>query len=134
MITFTVEPDWQPMETAPKDGSMIAMLVLKSNFRTEGSITFVKNVRWGVMKAYPDQGEYWIPDDGYDNSLMDETPWSIERHLYNEYGTEREHNLWRGESFVAWAEVWETKIEIKLPPLPEVKREEVIFDSRWPKQ
>lgn len=128
MEVFTIRPRWLPMDDAPKDGRTIVLALASACFEKDEISTGTVEVRWGRPSHYPDAEPQWMKAQGDGNSFFMEQDWTRERHLSNEYGQEREITLYRGMSFLGWAEPWTVEVEMAEATLP--FRQDVIFDSR----
>ncbi len=136
MTVFKVEPDWQPMDTAPKDGQTIIILSASAGFMEDTVTTAYRACRWDVLTAYKevineryDDGQAkWVLAGGDGNSYIDEQEWTVEHHFHTDHGVEREINIYRGTTLVAWAYPW--AVEPQLPPINLPFRQTVIFDKR----
>lgn len=111
----TFNPDWQPIETAPKDGTRVVLRQVFVDNKTGQLKESYVSVFWGEVPGYPDSGEHWMSavNDGSfyeDREFVHQETIGKDNKLYN---------YWHGTIHTHWARLWEVKVE--MPPLPIIK-------------
>lgn len=130
--TIMIDVDWQPIETAPKDGREIMILSFSGGFDQETIRRHFGKFFWGVMSDYPEHGEMWVcAKDPENGSLSEDLPFIREVFHYEHYGVPYEHCLYRGFKATHWAEPWDVTVE--LPPLEKVSYTDKILVDERPK-
>lgn len=127
-----IDVDWQPIETAPKDGREIMILSISGGFHESTPRRGISKCFWGVMSYYPDLGEMWVdvntPGSG---SLPSDEPFTREVFYYNGPGCVGVEYLYRGFKATHWAEPWD--VEVEKPALEKITYEDKILVDERPK-
>jgi len=110
-----IRPDWQPVETIPKDGSLVRLAIQWVEFHKGKLHNQHVDVFWGKMSGYPDESEVWVSVENPDNGLYCEEEFVREIFNYeSKYGKKTDYG-WRGSRIVGWTRPW----EIEYPKLPD---------------
>ena len=128
--TIMIDVDWQPIESAPKDGREIMILSINGGFRENKFYYGYRKFFWGVMSAFPEHGEMWVDAEHPENgSLSEDRPFEREVFYYNDHGQVRVSYLYRGFKATHWAEPWDVTVE--LPPMEKTAYvDKIMVDER----
>ena len=109
------DPNWQPIETAPKDGSIIVLRQVTVDNRTGQLKESYVSAFWGFLPKFQEQGEHWM-SAARDGSFYED------REFVHQETTGKDkvvYHLWRGAALTHWAKPWEVKVAF--PPLPQIE-------------
>lgn len=112
--TFFIKPVWHPMDTAPKDGSVIRIAVERSNDWVDATDVYHADVFWGKMTGYSDCDEVWVRVANPTNGLEWEHPFIHQKGKGDSYF---------GSRFLGWTRPWDIVVDY-----PEVSPVEYIVD------
>jgi len=120
-IELMVQPDWQPVETLPKDGSVVRLALQWIDLRT-GEILYGNiDVFWGRMSGYPDEGDVWVDTRNPINGLYEEEKFIREVFHYSQETS----YLYRGSRIIGWTRPWAVKVRYPMvdnPALADLER------------
>lgn len=104
-----IKPDWQPMETAPKDGSVIRLAIECAQSWIDETLLFHKDVFWGKMTGSPNDGNVWVDTNAPENGLVSESEF-IRQCSHHDHSPEASH-YYRGKRIIGWTRPWDIIIE-----------------------
>lgn len=122
-----IKPDWQPMETAPKDGTVIRLAVECAQTWIDDTRVQYQDAFWGKMTAFPDR-EVWVDNTNHENGLVSDGEFVRQVSLYD-YQTEPSY-YYRGQRIIGWTYPWEVKIDIEYPKVAAPQYTDEVYDHR----
>lgn len=130
VTVVTIEPDWQPIETIPTDGSIVRIAVEYVNNVTGEMRPYIKDVFWGNMTSYPDEPKLWVDVRDPANGLYSDSEFIKQVTLSNQYGSEETHLYYRGCRMIGWTRPWDVQFAVKYPEVDPPQFREVVYDNR----
>lgn len=129
-VAVTITPDWQPVNTIPKDGSVVRIATQHGGFKKPEHQFQYTDVFWGKMSAFPDSEDVWVSVKNPDNGLYCDNEFIRETHIYSNYGVESTNYLYRGARIIGWTRPWEVQLTVKYPDVDPPQVREVVYDNR----
>ena len=128
MTEMIIKPDWQPIETAPKDGSIVRLAVQFVDHKSGELKNFYVDVYWGLMNDFEHAGEMWVDTRCPDNGCYSNSEFIRQITLSNQYYVDEKSYYYFGSRAIAWTRPWELKVEYPDVGTPEFT--EKVYDWR----